>query len=119
MGVVVQFHRLAIGPGLWETGGMPKQEQPRTHENGEAKKLVDRIAKNASDQRLARRKRSLRVVKWLRTVPAVGVCTACDRQFHVPLESMKRVADAQWNLNLQFTEHECNRADASQAAVQS
>ena len=29
-------------PGLWETVGMPKEEQPQTHEQAEAQKLVDR-----------------------------------------------------------------------------
>jgi len=97
---------------------MPKkQEKPQTHENGEAQKLVDRIEKKVSDQRLAASKGNLRVVKWLGQVPAIGVCTFCNRQFKVPLESMKRVADAQWNLDLQFKEHKCKREDASQAAA--
>jgi hypothetical protein len=37
-------------------------------------------------------KRNLRVVKWLGTVPAVGACTYCNREFKVPLTVMKRVA---------------------------
>jgi len=104
-------------PGLWETVGMPKEEQPQTHENGEAQKVVDRIEKKVSAQRKNRssktpskppqQKRNLRVVKWIGTIPAIGVCTYCSRQFKVPLESMKRVADAQWNLDLQFKEHKC------------
>jgi hypothetical protein len=107
--------------------GMPKEEQPPTHENGEAQKLVDRIEKKVGAQRKNRtqktpskpsqQKRNLRVVKWVGTVPALGVCTFCNRQFKVPMESMKRVADAQWNLDLQFREHKCKREDASQAAA--
>jgi hypothetical protein len=31
----------------------------------------------------------LRVLKWLSTVPAVGVCTVCNRLFKVPLTAMK------------------------------
>jgi hypothetical protein len=114
-------------PGLWETVGMPKEEQPQTHEKAEAQKLVDRIEKKVSAQRKNRSSKppskppqpegNLRVVKWIGTIPAIGVCTYCSRQFKVPLESMKRVADAQWNLDLQFKEHKCKREDASQAAA--
>ena len=39
-------------------------------------------------------KRRLRVVKWLGTVPAVGICTLCNREFEVPMTAMKRVANA-------------------------
>jgi hypothetical protein len=58
-------------------------------------------------------KRNLRVIKWLGPVPAVGVCTLCDRQFKVPMTAMKRVADAQENLRLQFAGHKCEGEDAS------
>src|ERR1700730_2871739 len=103
---------------------MPKDAQ--THENGEAQKLVDRIEKKVSKRKdrssrtpskPPQQKRDLRVVKWMGTIPAIGVCTYCSRQFKVPPESMKRVADAQWNLDLQFKEHKCKREDASQAAA--
>ena len=36
-----------------------------------------------------------------------GVCTFCNREFKVPLNAMKRVADAQESLRLQFTAHKC------------
>jgi hypothetical protein len=52
-------------------------------------------------------KRNLRVAKWLGTIPAVGVCTSCNREFKVPLSAMKRVADAQESLRIQFAEHKC------------
>jgi hypothetical protein len=52
-------------------------------------------------------KRNLRVAKWLGTIPAVGVCTLCNREFKVPLSAMRRVADAQESLRLQFTAHKC------------
>jgi hypothetical protein len=52
-------------------------------------------------------KRNLRVTKWLGTIPAVGVCTFCDRLFYVPLTALKRVADAQESLRVQFAEHKC------------
>jgi hypothetical protein len=50
----------------------------------------------------------LRVLKWLGTVPAVAVCTSCDRQFKVPISSLKRVAEAQESLRIQFAEHRCS-----------
>lgn len=52
-------------------------------------------------------KANLRVLKWIGTVPAVGVCTACDLQFKVPTTALKRVADAQESLRKQFVEHKC------------
>ena len=58
-------------------------------------------------------KPKLQVLKWLGTVPAVGVCTFCDRLFNVPMTAMKRVADAQESLRVQFTEHKCKRENAS------
>jgi hypothetical protein len=58
-------------------------------------------------------KRNLRVVKWLGTVPAVGVCTYCARTFQVPTTTLTRVADARESLRLQFTEHKCKRGDES------
>jgi hypothetical protein len=54
-------------------------------------------------------RRSLRVVNWLGTIPAAAVCTFCDRLFTAPLESLKKVADAQSSLDLQFNEHKCKR----------
>ena len=83
-----------------------------THSTGEARKLVDRIEMKVSDQELTVPKRNLRVVKWVGTVPAIGLCTFCNRQFKVPLDSMKRVSDAQESLRVLFTEHRCKRQDA-------
>jgi len=62
-------------------------------------------------------KRNLRVVKWLGTVPAVGVCTFCSTTFKVPLDSLKRTIDAQESLRKQFAEHTCKRLDSSQNAL--
>jgi len=42
-------------------------------------------------KRLTVQKRSLRVVKWIGQVPAIGVCTVCSREFKVPLTAMNRV----------------------------
>jgi hypothetical protein len=49
--------------------------------------------------------RNLRVMKWLAMVPVVGVCTSCNMEFKVPLDSLKRVADAQQSLRAQFNGH--------------
>ena len=34
-------------------------------------------------------KRNLRVLKWLGQVPAIGVCTVCDRQFQAPMTALR------------------------------
>ena len=52
-------------------------------------------------------KANLRVTKWLGTVPAIGICTNCERTFKVPLESLKRTSEAQESLRKQFVEHKC------------
>jgi hypothetical protein len=57
--------------------------------------------------------RNLRVVKWLGMVPAVAVCTECDRNFKVPLDSLTRASQAQESLRKQFTEHKCKRQAVS------
>ena len=59
--------------------------------------------------------RNLRVLKWLGTVPAVGVCTLCNREFKVPMTALKKVADAQESLKVQFAEHKCKGEGASPA----
>ena len=56
-------------------------------------------------------KRRLRVLKWLGTIPVVGICTICNQEFKVPLTAMKRVADAQESLKIQFAEHQCEGED--------
>jgi hypothetical protein len=97
----------------WETLGMPKKpKRPQTHEEHEVQTLVDRIEKKAS----ALPKRNLRVLKWLGTVPAVGVCTFCNREFTAPMTAMKTVADAQENLRRQFTEHTCKHEPTTTSA---
>lgn len=60
-------------------------------------------------------KRSLRVVKWLGTIPVVGVCTACSRNFKAP--TTPSTADAQESLSKQFAEHKCESLDSSQNAL--
>jgi hypothetical protein len=62
-------------------------------------------------------KRNLRVVKWLGTVPAVGVCTSCSRTFDVPVNRLKRTSDAQESLRKQFAEHKCETTPVLKAAA--
>ena len=59
-------------------------------------------------------RRNLRVAKWLGIIPAVGVCTLCNREFKVPLSVIKRVADSQESLRLQFAAHKCKSGAASE-----
>jgi len=58
-------------------------------------------------------KRNLRVVKWLGTVPAVGRCTSCNREFKVSMTDLKRITEAQESLRRQFAEHVCEPEDES------
>jgi hypothetical protein len=61
-------------------------------------------------------KRNLRVLKWLGTTSAIAVCTACDREFKVPLDILKRVGGAVENLKIQFSEHQCKKDEADSTA---
>jgi hypothetical protein len=63
-------------------------------------------------------KRGLRVVKWIGTTPATGICEFCSKQFKVPLTQLARTSDAQANLQEQFGRHKCTTRDsASQTAA--
>jgi hypothetical protein len=62
-------------------------------------------------------KRNLRVVKWLGSTPAIGVCEFCSHQFKVPMTALAKTAEAQASLQEQFDRHKCERQDASQAAA--
>ena len=46
-------------------------------------------------------------------VPAIAVCSACGREFKVPLTALNRVAEAQQSLQLQFAGHTCEDLDTS------
>src|SRR5438552_18033738 len=61
--------------------------------------------------------RRIRVVKWLNTTPALGVCTLCSREFKVPMSALRRTADAQASLQEQFDRHNCEPPDSSQPAA--
>ena len=63
-------------------------------------------------------KRNLRVTKWVGTTPAVAVCTACAREFKVPLTSLSRLTDAQESLRVQFAEHRCAAETGTQTQPQ-
>jgi hypothetical protein len=53
-------------------------------------------------------KANLRVTKWLGSTPAAAGCTGCNQQFKVPISALKRLAEAQQHLKLQFETHHCN-----------
>jgi len=38
------------------------------------------------------------VLKWLGTIPAVGVCTLCNLEFKVPVTAVKRKSISSFNL---------------------
>ena len=61
-------------------------------------------------------KRKLRVVKWVGSTPAIGVCEFCSKQFKVPLTEMARTSEANDNLQGQFDRHKCKHVDGSQTA---
>ncbi len=51
--------------------------------------------------------RRLRVVQWLSTTPARGVCILCSQEFGVPISALRRTSDAQASLQEQFDRHKC------------
>jgi hypothetical protein len=62
------------------------------------------------------KKRTLKVTKWLGTVPVIAVCNACTQQFKVPLTALNRVAEAQQSLQMQFAGHKCARDQSKSAS---
>jgi hypothetical protein len=60
-----------------------------------------------AEKNLPPKKRNLRVSKWLGMTPAVAVCTFCGREFKAPMDALRRVGDAQANLQDQFSRHQC------------
>jgi hypothetical protein len=61
--------------------------------------------------------RRLRIVKWLGTAPAVGVCTLCSQELKAPMSALRRTADAQASLQGQFEGHKCEPEDSGRAAA--
>jgi hypothetical protein len=57
-------------------------------------------------------KRNVRVISWLGSLPAIGICTHCAKNFRVPLGAMTRITDAVENLQQQFNTHKCEHKDA-------
>jgi hypothetical protein len=72
-------------------------------------------ANNVTGEKLMPNKRSIRILKHLRSVPAVAICTFCSQQFKAPLSTLSRVTDATASLQQQFDRHKCQRIDTSQA----
>lgn len=60
-------------------------------------------------------KRILRVTKWLAMAPAVGVCTACEKDFKVPMAVLSNSMEARSNLQQQFDQHTCESKGAASA----
>jgi hypothetical protein len=54
-------------------------------------------------------KRILRVVKWIGTTPAVGMCAACECQFTLPVASLKNVVEARAKMQALFDVHQCGQ----------
>ena len=52
-------------------------------------------------------KPTLRVTKWMRTVPVVAACTHCGREFKVPMTALQSEVQARENLTMQFGRHKC------------
>ena len=57
-------------------------------------------------------KRAVRIVKHVGSVPCIAACTACGKQFTAPLSTLRRVSDAQANLQQQFDRHKCQNEAA-------
>jgi len=57
--------------------------------------------------------RNLCVVKWLATIPVVGVCTLCNREFSVSIAKLKST-ETKWSLRAQFDCHICAPGTESQ-----
>ena len=53
-------------------------------------------------------KRILRVVKWIGTTPAVGLCAACQSQFTLPVTVLRNVVEAREKMQALFDQHQCN-----------
>jgi hypothetical protein len=52
-------------------------------------------------------KRAVRIVQHLGPVPCVAACTACGKKFTAPMSTLRRVTEAQANLQEQFDRHRC------------
>src|ERR1700678_2988060 len=69
------------------------------------------VSKSKAVNRAIMPKRSLKVVKWLSSTPAIGVCTDCSKEFKVPMTSLSKTIDAQAFLQEQFDRHRCQREE--------
>jgi hypothetical protein len=52
-------------------------------------------------------KRNLRVTRWHSATPAIGVCTACKKEFKTPIAALAKAKDARDNLQQQLDRHTC------------
>jgi hypothetical protein len=77
---------------------------------------IDR-KRGSTEENLPMIERQLRVVEWLGTTPAVGLCTLCSQEFKVPMNALKRMVDAQARLQGQFDAYKCEAEDTSRGAL--
>jgi hypothetical protein len=62
-------------------------------------------------------KRILRVVKWLGTTPAIGMCAACERQFTLPVAVLRNVVEARAKMQALFDGHECEPKEGDKSGA--
>jgi hypothetical protein len=60
-------------------------------------------------------KRSLRIIKRVKNVPAIGICESCKVQFQAEHQPAGQQSRAQAVIQQQFNAHKCRPADASSA----
>ena len=74
--------------------------------------VYDRSSGHLSIRSELMTKRAVRIVKHVGSVPCVAACTACGARSSRPLSTLRRVTDAQANLQQQFDRHKCQNEDA-------
>ncbi len=59
----------------------------------------------------------LRVVEWLSSTPVIAVCTACSKEFRVPMKALSRTTDAEEYLQQQYDRHQCKDASRTKDSM--
>jgi hypothetical protein len=65
---------------------------------------------------IASRKRAVRIVKHIGSVPCVAACTACGQQFQAPVTALNVKAATEY-LQSQFDAHQCGPVDVGKNAA--
>jgi predicted N-acetyltransferase YhbS len=92
------------------------EAEPAAAEPAGGQRNTETRKRGSTEEKPPMIQRRLRVVKWLSTTPAIGVCTHCSREFKVPRGALRRTADAQASLQEQFDSHKCEPEEPSQTA---